>query len=65
MKDDKKLQDFFVDAKVPKEERQRVPLLLSERGILWVVGHRVSEVAKVTERAQRVLRVQFHRSKKG
>jgi tRNA(Ile)-lysidine synthase len=39
----KKLQDFFVDAKVPREERGRLPLLLSGDRIAWVVGHRVAE----------------------
>jgi tRNA(Ile)-lysidine synthase len=39
----KKLQDFFVDAKVPRDERARVALLLSGERIAWVVGHRVAE----------------------
>ncbi len=39
----KKLQDFFVDAKVPRFERERIPLLLSGERIAWVVGHRIAE----------------------
>lgn len=39
----KKLQDFFVDAKVPREARSRVPLLLSGNRIAWVVGHRIAD----------------------
>ena len=38
----KKLQDFFTDAKVPRALRDSVPLLVCERGIAWVVGHRVA-----------------------
>ena len=38
----KKLQDFFTDAKIPREQRDGVPLLVCERGIAWVVGHRVA-----------------------
>ena len=38
----KKLQDFFTDAKVPRERRDHIPLLVCERGIAWVVGHRVA-----------------------
>ncbi len=41
----KKLQDLFVDAKVPRERRDEVPLLVCQRGIAWVVGHRVAEWA--------------------
>jgi tRNA(Ile)-lysidine synthase len=34
----KKLQDFLTDAHVPRDERDRVPLFVSARGIVWVGG---------------------------
>jgi tRNA(Ile)-lysidine synthase len=43
MSGEKKLQDFFVDAKVPRQERARIPLLLAGGRIAWVVGQRVAE----------------------
>jgi tRNA(Ile)-lysidine synthase len=36
----KKLQDLFVDAKVPRHRRDAVPVLAVERDVLWVVGMR-------------------------
>lgn len=39
----KKLQDFFVDAKVPRDERRRIPLLVAGGRIAWVVGHRIAD----------------------
>jgi tRNA(Ile)-lysidine synthase len=51
----KKLQDFFVDAHVPREERDATPLLVSDRGIAWVAGQRPAEWAKLTRRTRRVL----------
>jgi len=39
----KKLQDFFVDAKVPRRQRARIPLLLAGGRIAWVVGQRIAE----------------------
>jgi tRNA(Ile)-lysidine synthase len=39
----KKLQDFFVDAKVPRQQRARIPLLLAGGRIAWVVGQRIAE----------------------
>jgi len=36
----KKLQNYFADIKLPREERRRVPLLVAPEGILWVGGHR-------------------------
>ncbi len=45
----KKLQDFFTDAKILREQRDAVPLVVGERGIAWVVGHRVAEWAAASE----------------
>ena len=46
MERDKKLQDFYTDAKAPRGWRGRVPLLVAERGIAWVVGYRIAESFK-------------------
>jgi tRNA(Ile)-lysidine synthase len=43
MSGEKKLQDYFVDAKVPRPVRARIPLLLAGGRIAWVVGRRVAE----------------------
>jgi len=52
----KKLQDFFVDEKVPRRGRGHVPLLCAADGrIAWVVGYRIAEPFKVTERTRPVL----------
>ena len=46
----KKLQDFFVNQKVPQELRHRIPLVVAPGGeVLWVVGHRISDNVKVTD----------------
>jgi tRNA(Ile)-lysidine synthetase-like protein len=58
MSEAKKLQDFFVDEKVPRRRRGRVPLVCAADGrIGWVVGHRIAEPFKVTERTRRIVRV--------
>ncbi len=41
----KKLQDFFTDTKVPRSQRDSIPLLVCDRGIAWVVGHRIADWA--------------------
>ena len=46
MTGEKKLQDFFTDAHVPRRWRDAVPLLVSEQRIAWVVGYRIAEWAK-------------------
>jgi len=52
-----KLKDFFIDHKVPKFERPRVPLIVSEEMIAWIVGYRIDERVKITERTRKVLKV--------
>lgn len=46
----KKLQDFFVDRKVPRDRRGMVPLVVDARlGIVWVAGHAVAEGARMID----------------
>ncbi len=59
----KKLQDFFVDAHVPRATRDAVPLVCSRRGIVWIVGQRPAEWAKVTPATRRVLRLRAKRGR--
>jgi tRNA(Ile)-lysidine synthase len=54
----KKLQDFFVDQKVPRDERNRIPLILSGDDIIWVVGYRADDRFKVTEKTKRVVKLE-------
>ncbi len=53
----KKLQDLFVDAKIPRDQRPFMPILLSRDEIIWVVGLRQAEGAKVTPQTRRILQV--------
>jgi tRNA(Ile)-lysidine synthase len=53
----KKLQDFFVDEKVPREKRDSVPLIVSGEDIIWVAGYRADDRFKVTDRTEKCLRL--------
>ena len=57
MKGSKKLKDFFIDRKIPGENREKIPLLLSSGEIIWVVGERISDKFKVTQSTKEVLLV--------
>lgn len=58
MKGTKSLADFFIDAKVPRHLRGEVPILTSKGKIVWVVGYRISDEFKVTDKTKKVLRVE-------
>lgn len=55
----KKLQDFLVDARVPRRRRDEVPIVLSPARIVWVVGYRIDHRARLTPRTRRALRLRF------
>lgn len=54
----KKLKDYLIDCKVPREERDTCILLADESHVIWVVGMRISEEYKVTDGTKRILKVQ-------
>jgi tRNA(Ile)-lysidine synthase len=62
---EKKLQDYLVDAKVPRGERDGIPLVCAPWGIAWVVGHRIDERARVQQSTRKVLRLKFRRQPAG
>lgn len=52
----KKLKDFFIDLKIPKRVRNRVPLVVDAKGnIIWVVGFRISDLVKVDENTEKYI----------
>jgi tRNA(Ile)-lysidine synthase len=58
----KSLQDLFVDRKVPRGERDRIPVVVDAAGrILWVVGLALDEGAAAVEGADDVVILNFER----
>ena len=55
----KKLQDFFVDEKIPRDERDSIPIVLSGNDIVWIVGYRADERFKVTEDTEKILMLEI------
>lgn len=53
----KKLQDFFVDEKIARDDRDSVPVVVSGDDIIWIAGYRGDERFRVTERTEKFLRL--------
>ena len=52
----KKLQDYFVDAKIDRFEREITPVIVDSAGqIVWVAGHALAEEFRVTEATRDVV----------
>lgn len=62
MTEPKKLNEFMIDEKVPRSWRTRIPIVVSPAQIVWVVGRRIDERVKVTEKTSRVLKLEFKRA---
>ncbi|MCL0041226.1 tRNA lysidine(34) synthetase TilS [Dehalococcoidia bacterium] len=59
MDNSKKLQDFMVDAKIPRAWRDRVPLVCAGERIIWVAGWRIDHRVRVTDSTRQVLCLEF------
>jgi len=55
----KKLKDFFIDSHVPFYERDKVPLLCDQRGIILVIGQRISDTVRVDTTTRRVIVIRW------
>ncbi|MDD4199212.1 MAG: tRNA lysidine(34) synthetase TilS [Paludibacter sp.] len=57
MKGKKKLSDFFIDLKINRFDKENIHVVLSGNQIVWVVGLRIDERFKVTEKTKRILEI--------
>ena len=56
-----RLKDFLINESVPFFDRDDLPLLCDRERIIWVVGLRLSDEVKLTERTKRVLVMRMER----
>lgn len=43
----KKLKDFFIDSKLPRDEREKKALICDNRGIIWVAGMKKTKLSDI------------------
>jgi len=54
----KKIKDYFIDLKIPRDDRDNVPIVKEEHEIVWVVGYRQDRRYIVEENTSTVLILQ-------
>lgn len=54
----KKLKDYMIDAKIPREQRDSILLAADGQEIVWVVGYRISERYRVREDAEKIIQLE-------
>jgi tRNA(Ile)-lysidine synthase len=55
----KKLKEFFIDNKIPRDERDKFPLIAINKEIIWIIGNKTSDNYKVTDNTKSVLMIKF------
>ncbi|HBH06981.1 MAG TPA: tRNA lysidine(34) synthetase TilS [Flavobacteriales bacterium] len=53
----KRISDILIDAKVPVPEKDQTFVVLSKNEICWLIGHRISDDFKVTDKTQRSFQI--------
>lgn len=51
----KKVKKFFIDAKIPREKRGGIPIIASEKEIIWILGMRIADQFKVKQKTKKIL----------
>jgi tRNA(Ile)-lysidine synthase len=59
MQGTKKLKDFLIDAKVPRYERDSIPLLVCQDEVLWLIGYTSSELFKIKPSTRQYLHLRY------
>lgn len=59
MKGTKKVKDYFIDEKIPKDLRDEIPLLMDDENIIWIIGFATSEAYRITENTKNILIVDY------
>ncbi|MCV9389451.1 tRNA lysidine(34) synthetase TilS [Reichenbachiella ulvae] len=62
MKQQKKISDFMIDAKIPLNLKNKVLLFESNNDIIWVAGHRIDDRYKITDSTKRTLIIKMERN---
>ncbi len=56
----KKLSDFFIDAKVVPEQRDRAAILCDQLGPIWIIGYRIDERVRLRRSTTQALKISAH-----
>lgn len=55
----KKLKEWFIHEKIQRELRDVLPIIAVENEVLWIVGHRTGESARISPETKVILQVEY------
>lgn len=60
----KKLKDYFIDLKIPRDERDDILLLANGNEIVWIIGYRLNWNYRVTSELQSIYKLEAKMKKR-
>jgi tRNA(Ile)-lysidine synthase len=61
MKKKKKISRFLIDLKLSKTEKENIWVIESASRIIWIVGHRIDDRVKITDRTKQKIQLRFEK----
>lgn len=55
----KKLKDYFINEKIPRDKRDSILLLADGSHVVWVIGYRISSYYKITESTSEIIKITY------
>lgn len=55
----KKLKDFFIDLKMPRDQRDSVPIIALQDEAIWILGYRTNSKYEVSDTTQKILYIEY------
>lgn len=61
----KKIKSLFINEKIPKEDRDQIPLIADGSHIIWVIGRRISEAYKIDYNTKTIIEISIYEGNTG
>jgi tRNA(Ile)-lysidine synthase len=62
MQKKKKLSRFFIDQKMSITDKEKIWVIESNKRIIWIIGKRIDDRFKITDKTKKILSVEFNKS---